>query len=99
MSETTATTAPVTAESKSNPRTLTGRVVSDKMTKTVTVMVERRVTHPLYGKVITRSRKYHAHDEKGEFHVGDLVTIQECRPLSRTKTWRVTALLEKARNI
>ncbi len=97
MSETTATTA--TTEAKSNPRTLTGRVVSDKMTKTVTVMVERRVTHPLYGKVITRSRKYHAHDEKGEFHIGDLVTIQECRPLSRTKTWRVTALVEKARNI
>ncbi|MGH8616346.1 MAG: 30S ribosomal protein S17 [Burkholderiales bacterium] len=99
MSETTATTAPATAEAKSNPRTLTGRVVSDKMTKTVTVMVERRVTHPLYGKVITRSRKYHAHDEKGEFHIGDLVTIQECRPLSRTKTWRVTALLEKARTV
>ncbi len=97
MSETTVATA--SAEVKSNPRTLTGRVVSDKMTKTVTVMVERRVTHPLYGKVITRSRKYHAHDEKGEFHVGDMVTIEECRPLSRTKTWRVTTLVEKAKNI
>lgn len=97
MSETTVATAP--AEVKRNPRTLTGRVVSDKMMKTVTVMVERRVTHPLYGKVITRSRKYHAHDEKGEFHIGDMVTIEECRPLSRTKTWRVTALVEKARNI
>lgn len=99
MSETSAITAPATAEVKRNRRTLTGRVVSDKMTKTVTVMVERRVTHPLYGKVITRSRKYHAHDEKGEFHLGDLVTIEECRPLSRTKAWRVTALVEKARNV
>ena len=89
MSEATEKQAP-------NKRTLTGRVVSDKMTKTVTVAVERRVKHPLYGKFMTRTRKYHAHDEKGEFHEGDMVEIEECRPLSRTKAWRVTKLLEKA---
>jgi small subunit ribosomal protein S17 len=97
MSETPATLEKPAA--KANKRTLIGRVVSDKMTKTVTVLVERRMTHPLYGKVMTRSRKYHAHDEKGEFHIGDVVTIEECRPLSRTKAWRVTSLVEKARNI
>jgi small subunit ribosomal protein S17 len=86
------------AEQKSH-RTLTGRVVSDKMDKTVTVLVERRVTHPLYGKVVTRSRKYHAHDEKNECHPGDLVAIEECRPLSKTKNWKVTRLIEKARTI
>ncbi len=74
-----------------------GRVVSDKMNKTVTVLVERRVKHPLYGKVVTRSQKYHAHDENGEFKVGDLVEIQACRKLSKTKAWRVVRLLEKAR--
>lgn len=78
-------------------RTLTGRVVSDKMDKTVTVLIERRVTHPLYGKIVTLSKKYHAHDEKNECHEGDLVTIEECRPLSKTKSWRVAKLLEKAR--
>ena len=76
-------------------RTLTGRVVSDKMGKTVTVLIERRVTHPLYGKIVTRSKKYHAHDEKNECHEGDLVTIEECRPISKTKAWRVAKLLEK----
>jgi small subunit ribosomal protein S17 len=78
-------------------RALTGRVVSDKMDKTVTVLVERRVKHPIYGKVIRRSNKYHAHDEANEFHEGDLVVIEECRPLSKTKAWKVTKLLEKAR--
>lgn len=77
-------------------RILTGRVVSDKMNKTVTVLVERTVKHPLYGKVINRSKKYHAHDENNEFHPGDLVVIEECRPLAKTKTWRVTKLVEKA---
>ena len=77
-------------------RKLTGRVVSDKMNKTVTVLVERRVKHPLYGKVMIRSNKYHAHDENNEFHPGDLVTIEECRPISRTKAWRVVKLVEKA---
>jgi len=80
-----------------NTRTLTGRVVSEKMDKTVTVLVERRVTHPMYGKVVTRSKKYHAHDEKSEFHEGDLVLIEECRPISKTKAWRVSKLVEKAR--
>ena len=79
-------------------RTMTGAVVSDKMDKTVTVLVERRVKHPLYGKIVTRSKKYHAHDENNEFHVGDVVVIEECRPLSRTKTWRVSSLVSKARD-
>ncbi|MBZ0093154.1 MAG: 30S ribosomal protein S17 [Burkholderiales bacterium] len=78
-------------------RTLTGRVVSEKMDKTVTVLVERKVKHPLYGKVIRRSKKYHAHDENNEFHEGDLVLIEECRPLAKTKSWRVSQLIEKSR--
>jgi small subunit ribosomal protein S17 len=78
-------------------RRLTGRVVSDKMDKTVTVLVERKVKHALYGKYVTRSRKYHAHDENNEFHPGDLVMIEECRPLSRTKAWKVVRLVETAR--
>jgi small subunit ribosomal protein S17 len=86
-------------ETSSNKRTLTGRVVSDKMNKTVTVLVERRVRHPLYGKIVTRSRKYHAHDEKNEFKQGDRVLIEECRPLARTKMWRATRLIEKARAV
>jgi small subunit ribosomal protein S17 len=80
-----------------NKRTLSGRVVSDKMEKTVTVLVERRVKHPLYGKVVTRSKKYHAHDENNEFKEGDLVLIEETRPVAKTKAWRVAQLLEKAR--
>ncbi len=84
---------------KAAGRTLTGRVVSDKMDKTVTVLVERRVKHPLYGKIVTRSKKYHAHDESNEIKEGDLVTIEETRPLSRTKTWKVAKLVEKARTI
>ena len=84
-------------ESSKIIRALTGRVVSDKMDKTVTVLVERRVKHPLYGKVIRLSKKYHAHDEANECREGDVVVIEECRPLSRTKTWKVTKLVEKAR--
>ena len=80
-------------------RTLTGKVVSDKMNKTVTVLVERKVTHPLYGKIIRRSPKFHVHDEGNECHPGDIVLIQECRPLSRTKSWRVTQLVQKAAEI
>ena len=86
-------------ETTANKRTLTGRIVSDKMNKTVTVLVERRVKHPLYGKIMTRSQKYHAHDEQGECKMGDVVTIEECRPISKTKAWRVAALVEKARVI
>lgn len=83
------------SEQRKIQRTLTGRVVSDKMDKTITVLIERRVTHPLYGKIVTRSKKYHAHDEKNECHEGDLVTIEECRPISKTKAWRVAKLVEK----
>ena len=82
-----------------NRRTLTGRVVSDKMDKTVTVLVERAVKHPKYGKLVRRSKKYHAHDENNAFHVGDIVEIQECRPIAKTKAWRVTRLIEKGRTI
>ena len=82
-----------------NKRQLTGRVVSDKMKKTVTVLVERRMKHALYGKYITRSNKYHAHDEASEYKQGDLVLIEECRPLSRTKAWRVIQLVEKAKTV
>jgi small subunit ribosomal protein S17 len=82
-----------------NKRQLTGRVVSDKMKKTVTVLVERRMKHALYGKYITRSSKYHAHDEASECKQGDLVRIEECRPLSRTKAWRVVQLVEKAKTV
>jgi small subunit ribosomal protein S17 len=78
-------------------RALTGTVVSDKMNKTVTVLVERKVKHPLYGKIIRLSKKYHAHDENNEYQLGDLVVIEECRPISRTKAWRVARLVEKAR--
>ncbi|MEK8048555.1 MAG: 30S ribosomal protein S17 [Burkholderiales bacterium PBB6] len=80
-----------------NTRTLVGRVVSDKRSKTVTVLVERRVKHELYGKIVARSRKYHAHDENGDYHMGDTVEIAETRPLSKTKNWVVTRLVEKAR--
>jgi small subunit ribosomal protein S17 len=80
-------------------QTQIGRVVSDKMDKTVTVLVERRVKHPLYGKVVTRSRKYHAHDEANEYKQGDLVEIEACRKLAKTKAWRVKRLIEKAKVI
>lgn len=77
-------------------RTLTGTVTSDKMDKTVTVLVERRVKHPLYGKYVVESKKYHAHDDANECGVGDKVEIAETRPLSKTKSWKVTRILEKA---
>ena len=77
-------------------RTLTGKVVSDKMNKTITVLVERKVKHPLYGKIMVRSKRYHVHDENNEFNAGDMVVIEECRPLSKTKAWRVIKLMEKS---
>jgi small subunit ribosomal protein S17 len=77
-------------------RTLIGKVVSDKMNKTITVLVERKVKHPLYGKIMIRSKKYHVHDEDNQFRPGDMVVIEECRPFSKTKAWRVTKLIEKA---
>jgi small subunit ribosomal protein S17 len=73
-----------------------GRVVSNKMDKTITVLVERRVKHPLYGKYVTRSSKLKAHDQDNQCAEGDLVSIQECRPLSRTKNWKLVSVLEKA---
>lgn len=77
-------------------RSLSGRVVSDKMDKTITVLVERKVKHPLIGKVVVKSNKFHAHDEKNECKEGDLVTITESRPMSKTKTWVVSKVVTKA---
>jgi small subunit ribosomal protein S17 len=100
MSEAAGTQIPETQAGEArNRRTLAGRVVSDKMQKTVTVLVERRVKHPLYGKFVTRTKRYHAHDENGDYHEGDLVEIEECRPISKTKAWRVTRLIERARTV
>ena len=84
-------------EKSKNVRSLTGRVVSDKMNKTVTVLVERRAKHPLYGKVIRLSKKYHAHDEENGCHEGDTVIIEECRPLSKSKSWKVVRVVEQAK--
>ena len=86
----------MTDTKKSLKRTLIGKVVSDKRTKTVTVLVERRVKHALYGKIVAKSSKYHAHDEKGEYHLGDIIEITESRPTSKTKNWVATRLVEKA---
>ena len=83
------------SETSSVKRTLIGRVVSDKMEKTVTVLVERKVKHPMYGKIMVRSKKYHAHNEGNTAKAGDLVEIVETRPVSRTKTWAVTSVLQK----
>ena len=82
-----------------NQRQLVGRVTSNKMQKTVVVRVERRVRDPLMGKTITLSRKYHAHVESGTYGEGDLVEIAECRPISKTKSWRVTRLVEKSKAV
>jgi small subunit ribosomal protein S17 len=86
----------MTEAKKSLKRTLVGKVVSDKRQKTVTVLVERRVKHPIYDKIVIRSSKYHAHDEKGEYKMGDLIEITESRPISKSKNWVVTRLVEKA---
>ena len=99
MSETGQAAAPAGKAKGSLIQTQVGRVVSDKMNKTVTVLVERRVKHPLYGKVVTRSNKYHAHDENNEYKEGDLVEIEACRKLAKTKAWRVKRLIEKARTV
>ena len=77
-------------------RTLIGKVVSDKRAKTVTVLVERRVKHDLYDKIVIKSSKYHAHDENSEYKLGDIVEITESRPLSKTKNWVATRLVQKA---
>jgi small subunit ribosomal protein S17 len=92
-----------TTESGATPRghrkIRKGTVVSDAPDKTVVVKVERRFAHPLYGKVITRSRKFHAHDENNEYQVGDIVRIQETRPLSKLKRWRVLDLVERPERV
>ena len=80
-------------------RTLVGKVVSDKRSKTITVLIERRTKHELYGKIVAKTSKYHAHDENNEFKNGDLVEISESRPISKTKAWVVTKLLQKAREV
>ena len=97
MSEqnTSASTAE-TAKPVKNTRTLVGKVVSDKRAKTITVLIERRTKHELYGKIVARSSKYHAHDENNEYKMGDVVEISETRPISKTKAWVVTRLVEKA---
>jgi small subunit ribosomal protein S17 len=83
------------SEQAAENRTLQGRVVSDKMDKTITVLVERRVKHPLYGKFVRRSTKVHAHDENNECQIGDVVVVEQCRPLSKTKTCKFTKLVER----
>ena len=80
-----------------NTRTLVGKVVSDKRAKTITVLIERRTKHELYGKIVARTSKYHAHDENNECKLGDVVEISECRPISKTKAWTMTRMIDKAR--
>ncbi len=79
-----------------NTRKLVGQVVSDNRAKTIAVLVERRTKHALYGKIVARTTKYHAHDENGDYKMGDIVEIAECRPISKTKSWTVVRLVEKA---
>jgi small subunit ribosomal protein S17 len=86
-----------TEEQRGRRKTRVGTIVSDKMNKTVVVAVERRYAHPLYGKQVTRTKKYHAHDENNDFHTGDVVRIVETRPLSKLKRWRVVEVLERAK--
>lgn len=86
----------MTTEGGKLKRTLTGKVVSNKMNKSITVLVERRVKHPVYGKIVRKSTKIHAHDEANTCSEGDLVTIEECAPISRTKAWRLVEVVEHA---
>ena len=96
MSDQSTAVATATAAKAKNTRTLIGKVVSDKRSKTITVLIERRTKHELYGKIVAKSSKYHAHDEKGEYKMGDVVEIAETRPISKTKAWVVTRLVQKA---
>ena len=89
----------MTTEETRASRSLTGRVVSDKMNKTVTVLVERRIPHPLYRKYVRRSARLHAHDEANECREGDLVMIEQSRPLSKTKSWRLVRIIERGEQI
>jgi small subunit ribosomal protein S17 len=82
---------------KGQRKTRTGTVISEKMNKTVVVAVERKYAHPLYGKQVTKTKKYHAHDENNEYHTGDIVRIMETRPLSKLKRWRVLEAIERAK--
>lgn len=84
------------SEIKTSSRTLSGRIVSDKMDKTITVLVERRVKHPVYGKILTKSSKIKAHDDSNDASIGDLVTIAECRPVSKDKAWKLINIDERA---
>ena len=84
------------SEQSENTRTITGRVVSSKMDKTITILVERLVKHPVYGKYIKRSSKMFAHDAENQCHEGDLVTVTPCRPISKNKTWVLASIIEKA---
>ncbi|MCU7919975.1 MAG: 30S ribosomal protein S17 [Candidatus Thiodiazotropha sp. (ex Dulcina madagascariensis)] len=84
------------SEQQASNRTLVGQVVSNAMDKSITVTVERRVQHPVYGKYMRRSTKVHAHDETNECQKGDTVVVEQCRPLSKTKTWRLVKVLERA---
>ena len=90
-------TTEATTSRRGERKTRQGVVVSDKMDKTVVVKVERRTTHPLYRKTVTRSERLHAHDETNDVHAGDLVRIAETRPLSKTKRWRVVEVIERAK--
>lgn len=85
-----------TQQEKKVVRTLTGRVVSNRMTKSITVLIERRVKHALYGKYTTKSTKFKAHDETNDCNIGDLVKITECRPISKTKSWTLHEIVERA---
>jgi len=97
MSESSVIEQPTAAaDSKAKARTLVGEVVSDKMQKSITVLIERTVKHPLYKKYIKRSTKLHAHDENNECKIGDLVSIEQCRPLSKSKSWRLHRIIERA---
>ena len=98
MTQTQQAQEPSSAPAK-NRRTLVGKVVSDKRAKTITVLIERRTKHELYGKIVARTSKYHAHDENNECKLGDVVEISESRPISKTKAWIVTRLVEKARSV
>jgi small subunit ribosomal protein S17 len=99
MSEAAQTQDAIVAAPVKNTRTLVGKVVSDKRAKTITVLIERRTKHELYGKIVARTSKYHAHDENNECKLGDVVEISECRPISKTKAWVVTRMVDKARVI
>jgi len=96
MTDASTPAADVAEKPAKNTRTLVGRVVSDKRAKTITVLIERRTKHELYGKIVAKTSKYHAHDENGEYKIGDVVEIAESRPYSKTKSWVATRLVRKA---